>query len=424
MLGDGGGKDDDEFDAALGALYFSFGSMVGPDGKKVPLKRRNYIVKVLHELSSKVAQPICRFFGLRYNFFAEHHPQAKKAGVTTKNPLILKKKAADGQEYEEIRHLVTIRIRLRVHPTKGDPQTMFISRGTQLAILLHELCHLRHMNHGKDFMLFLRDIFAKAKELGLFDPSALHNEIPSPWPWENEIFRRAGDVGDEELLALFTEHRALQQQQRSARQRARDADCDDAEIPPPPEPPPAADESTVNHASYADAAEPTCGCAPGRARRDPPLGLDLIRAFRGACSAHEANLDDSADGASRGRDDVRHDSRSDDKEGRREAPPLMDAVQAADSDDPSAMPCVGASGPGTGSPAPRVATHYAAPSTPPSAVPGASSVSSAPAPGGGGLSPSLRLPPILHRTSSLPPKAPVSRSSSRSEIPLLPPICT
>merc|ERR1740121_2998992 len=201
---------------------------------------------MLHDLSSKIAQPVCRFFGLRFNFFAEHHPQAKKAGVTVKEPLILRKKNADGEEIEEARHLVTIRLRLRVHPTKGDPHTNFISKGTQLAVLLHELCHLKHMNHGKDFMLFLRDIFAHARKIGVFEPSELVNEIPSPWPWENEIFRRGGDVDNEELLRIFQEHRAAQQQQRSARQQregdagapeAAPAAADGSEASPPPPPP-------------------------------------------------------------------------------------------------------------------------------------------------------------------------------------------
>lgn len=194
---------------SLGSLYFSFSSMRTPEGKKVPLKNRDKVVQTLHELNTKVALPICRQFGLRYNFFSEHHPQAKKAGVTCKEPLILRKQGPDGTEVQETRYLVTIRLRLRLHPTKGDPQTDFVSHGTQIAVLLHELCHLKHMNHGKDFMLFLRDIFAFAhKTLGVF-AAGESNEIP---PWENLIFQRAGDVSDEELLKLFAEHREKQRQ--------------------------------------------------------------------------------------------------------------------------------------------------------------------------------------------------------------------
>lgn len=203
-------------DAALGSLYFSFSSMKDADGKKIVLQKREKVVRILHELNTKVAIPLSRFYGIRYNFFSEHHCQAKKAGVTVKEPLILKKQLPDGTVTEETRHLVTIRIRIRVHPTKGDPQTTFISRGTQMAILLHELAHLKHMNHGKDFMLFLRDIFAKATSLGVFDAAEMVNEIPSPWPWENEIFRTGGQVSNEELLALFQEHKALQKEKARA----------------------------------------------------------------------------------------------------------------------------------------------------------------------------------------------------------------
>jgi len=208
-------KEEPDFDSGLGALYFSFSSMRSAEGQKVPLKNRDKVVRTLHELNSKVALPICRHFGLRYNFFSEHHPQAKKAGVTCKEPLILRKEGPDGTEIQETRYLVTIRLRLRLHPTKGDPQTEFISRGTQIAVLLHELCHLKHMNHGKDFMLFLRDIFAYACKLGVFDPAAMTNEIPSPWPWENVIFKTAGEVSDEELLKIFAEHRAAQRKEAS-----------------------------------------------------------------------------------------------------------------------------------------------------------------------------------------------------------------
>ena len=202
-----------------------------------------------------------RKFGLRYSFFSEHHCQAKKAGVTVKQPLRLTSKNGEGEEIEELRHLVTIRLRLRIHPTKGDPQKTFISRGTQMAVLLHELCHLKHMNHGKGFMLFLREIFAHAKTLGLFDPQELSNEIPSPWPWENVIFRTGGEVAEEELLRLFAEHVAAQEAKKAqaaasegapaaaAAAAAADAGPEgparespaDAGAPMPPPPPPAAD---------------------------------------------------------------------------------------------------------------------------------------------------------------------------------------
>jgi hypothetical protein len=183
-------------DATLNSLYLTFSSMKDADGRKVALKSREKVVRTLHELSTKVAIPLSRYFGLRYNFFSEHHCQAKKAGVTVKEPLVLRKQLPDGEMTEETRYFVTIRLRLRVHPSKGDPHTQFISRGTQLAVLLHELCHLKHMNHGKDFMLFLRDIFAQATKLGVFKCAEMDNEIPSPWPWENEIFRTGGEVGN------------------------------------------------------------------------------------------------------------------------------------------------------------------------------------------------------------------------------------
>lgn len=203
-------KDEEALDPTLSSLYFSFSAMKNAEGQKVALKNRSKVVKMLHQLHVKVATPVCRHFGLRYSFFSEHHCQAKKAGVTVKEPLILRKKADDGSDIEETRWQTTIRLRLRVHPTKGDPQNDFISNGTQVAILLHELCHLKHMNHGKDFMLFLRDIFAQATKLGAFDVETMDNEIPSPWPWEREIFRTGGAVDNETLVAMYKEHKAAQ----------------------------------------------------------------------------------------------------------------------------------------------------------------------------------------------------------------------
>merc|ERR1740130_722707 len=85
------------------------------------------------------------------------------------------------------------------------------------------------MNHGKDFMLFLRDVYAQATKIGAFNPAEVTNEIPSPWPWENEIFRRGGDVGNEELLAMFLEHKAFEKEKKRAagEESARKAEADE-----------------------------------------------------------------------------------------------------------------------------------------------------------------------------------------------------
>jgi len=154
-------------------------------------------------LDETVCKPLQKTFCMRCSFLAEHHCQAKKPGVTVRDPLLLRKKVGpgDGDVVEEMRFTSTIRLRLR----KKDSATDLLDRRTVLCVLLHEMAHLRHMNHGKKFMLVLRDLFARAAELGLISPetSQSRNEIPSPWAWENEIQSRAGDVSDEQLLAFL-----------------------------------------------------------------------------------------------------------------------------------------------------------------------------------------------------------------------------
>merc|ERR1712232_122087 len=112
---------------------------------------------------------------------------------------------ADGTYLQKTRRLVTIRLRVRQHPSRGDPQTELISRGAQLGVLLHELCHLKSMEHDIDFMLLLRDVFQEATRIGVFKPGELFNELSSRKTWENELFRRGGDIPYNELLLLMAQ---------------------------------------------------------------------------------------------------------------------------------------------------------------------------------------------------------------------------
>jgi len=183
--------------------YLSHAMMWSKTGHELVLEQREEVEKMLKDLHHNVAQPLCQHFNLRYDFLLEQHCQERKAGVTRKEPHSLRAETVFGSlRGEERRYLVTVRIRLRVHPARGDPQKEFISRGSQMAVLLHELAHLRHMNHGPDFMLFLSQLFKEARRRELFDPETMKNELQSSWPCENAIYKAAGDLEPDALREL------------------------------------------------------------------------------------------------------------------------------------------------------------------------------------------------------------------------------
>merc|ERR1712194_106777 len=174
--------------------------------RKIFLPNRLKVASILYELEHFLVIPITRKFNLRYHHFSEAHCCAKKAGMTTLDPMIVKETADNtSKKYKVVGNRTAIHIRGRVHPSKGNPCTQFMSKGTLMAITLHELAHLKVMNHERSFMHFLCTLFKYAHEdLGVFDSVRLgENEIPSPWTWENEIYTRNGSVKGGELEKLF-----------------------------------------------------------------------------------------------------------------------------------------------------------------------------------------------------------------------------
>lgn len=186
------------------AGYFTHAAMYSEDGLEIPLQNRGNVLRILQELNTNVLRPLCQKFNLWYDFLFEQHCQANAPGVARRETHTLTMESTDGTSRQKTR-LVTIRLRVRLHPSRGDPQTEFISRGTQLGVLLHELCHLKSMDHDIDFMILLREVFQEATKMGVFKPDVMFNEYPSRKEWENEIFHRGGNIPPDELLLLMAQ---------------------------------------------------------------------------------------------------------------------------------------------------------------------------------------------------------------------------
>ncbi|CAE7563910.1 unnamed protein product [Symbiodinium necroappetens] len=186
-------------------LPLTFETMFGATGDEVSLENREAVEAILMDLHS-VAHPLCEHFRIRYDFLLEQHCQERKAGVARRTP-----KWMGGEE----RYLTTVRLRVRRHPAKGDPQKA--PEGSMCSRLMHISSFLQdfigrglqsfstslHISGTcEEFMFFLKDIFTEAARRKLLDPT-ISNELPSCRAWENLIYQTGGDVADEELMRLF-----------------------------------------------------------------------------------------------------------------------------------------------------------------------------------------------------------------------------
>ena len=163
----------------------TFFSYTNTKGVEIPLLHRDKVTRILRQLDTAL-RPIVSHFKVRYAVLAENHPQEKTAAYTL-----------------EVHKLYCIRVRVR-NPAAPNDIKRFYTRGTLLALLFHELAHVKYMHHGQDFMLFLRDIYQYAVEIGTFLSGEV-NDLPSCRPWERYIYETAGTASDMHLMTLMSE---------------------------------------------------------------------------------------------------------------------------------------------------------------------------------------------------------------------------
>lgn len=160
-------------------------------GVSVPLLHKDQVELILIELDAEI-QPILKKFRISYAALSEKYPTRGKPAMTFRVPLKFHGPKA-------FVHYIKLRVR---RPCSPNDAKKFTNKSTLLALLFHELAHIRYMNHGQSFMWFLRDIYQCARGLGVFPKGEAH-QVPSCRDWENLLFRKRGKVSDDELLGLY-----------------------------------------------------------------------------------------------------------------------------------------------------------------------------------------------------------------------------
>ena len=171
--------------------FATFDQYKNKKGDTIPLLHRDTVARVLMDLDRDV-QPLLTEFQVFYSALSEAHPKWLRAAYTTRIPLNFEPCV------KAFAHHIQLRVRNRTAPNDVG---LFYNRSTLCAVLFHELAHIRHMDHGEEFMFFLRDIYKAATRRGIFRPGESH-QLPSCRVWENRLFATAGNVWDYELREM------------------------------------------------------------------------------------------------------------------------------------------------------------------------------------------------------------------------------
>ncbi|KAL4426192.1 hypothetical protein ABPG74_002957 [Tetrahymena malaccensis] len=181
-------------------MFHTWETYKDSNSKDVSLLYRKNIAQHLTYLHESV-KPIAREFELYYSLFTEGHPSIIGHAFTKKIKVLISSPLEKQKEYLTTYHVY---IKLR-DPNKPNDSKLFLNKTTSMAIMLHELAHLRCYDHSFNFALLLRDIYKSAIKLNLFPNQSEEHMIPSRRSWERVLFEKKGNMTDEELKIVYDE---------------------------------------------------------------------------------------------------------------------------------------------------------------------------------------------------------------------------
>ena len=261
--------------------------------KKIPLAHRDLAAYLLDDLHTHVATPIMRWLGVSYKSLRERHPQENKRGMTESVPLFKEEKTGKENDFKTKKVRCGthyhISIKLRTGPTHSE----FYNRGSLLALLFHEMAHMKAMNHGEGFLKHVKGIYDFATDKGLFKPGEPDAnwvcQVVSPWGWEKKIYETGGKAELEELLQIHRDEEVLRKKLRAeAEEKAKlegEAAKVEVKIPDPEidcvEQAPSVPVSPSSSPNLGAQISPTNVCQPASSSNSPAKSTMFPGAFAG-----------------------------------------------------------------------------------------------------------------------------------------------
>lgn len=172
--------------------------------KSMQLFHQNKVLALLKAVDRPL-QVLAKLNNLHYKIFTEASVNQKVLASNQELFINLSSpQLGPSREQEKPLFGKTYHINLRVrNQDKPNDPALLMNFTTAFTIMIHELAHVRHQNHGKKFMLLTKKLFCQALKMKMYPEKEEPHMYPSPRDWERAMYESRGEISDSDLIALF-----------------------------------------------------------------------------------------------------------------------------------------------------------------------------------------------------------------------------